>query len=1232
MSRHLTSRLTVAVAAVISLALQALAFTDISQFNPQSLNEGRPLFFTENKGQWDERVLFKADGVGGLTWYIEQDGFTVLFSVPDSTADPIADPRSLKKPNDMQRLDAIDHYPNKAHALKFKFQNALPRTAGNFLPEQTSSATAASIESSERLSWNNNYFLGNDESKWAPDCGNYQRVVLKDVWPGIDVVWRGEGKHAEFDFVVAPSADASQIQVEVLGLTGEMETNSNGEELFLPTSLGVLRQALPEAFQIEPNGSLSAVRAEFAVKGGNSFGVALPEGHDPAKPLIVDPLVYSTYLGGGGLDCIYALAPDGTDGVVVAGRTWSGDFPTTEGAFDRSLNDTSDAFVARLSGNGELLYSTYLGGSGSEQIYELTSFGEEGVVGVGDTDSDDFPTTDGAYDRSYNGGPWDAVVVGLSADGNVIRYSTFLGGGSWDTGIAIVQDGAGGVVVAGGTWSTDQDGFNRFPTTQGAFDRTYNGGDWDGFVARFSSDGRELIYSTFLGGSGWDDTKSIVSDGGGAVVVAGYTTSEDFPTTEGAFDRSFNDSSDAYVARLNGDGSELLFSTYFGGSDIDYASSIVSDGEGAVVVAGATWSNDFPTSEGAFDRSYNGNRDAFIAKLSGNGSELVYSTYLGGSRREGRWERDFPLALDGAGGIVVTGFTASDNFPTTDGAFDRSFNDSSDAFVARLSGNGELLYSTYFGGNSWDRAYALALDGAGGVFVAGRTLSDDFPTTEEAFDRSYNGNLDAFITRIDIGLEVGGEMEWSQSFGGDREEDCTALLPMPDGGYLVGGWSNSINQNQSRFYVIRTDANGGEIWTRSYRDEYSLKLYSMTQTTDGNIAMLGSMDDPNNANSHDIYFIKINPQGDELVAMQYSAADNQENRAVAATPDGGFVMAGFDSIGDDHSYDMLVSKANPDGHIEWQFNFGGIYEDYGQSVILTPDGGYLIGGYTMVPGHEGYDSVSVYVVKLNSHGGLVWENRYHDRRFAFALKILPAGNDRYALFGFDIPALEDGEGFDFNSYLLMIDGDGGQIFEREYAGDDKQVAYSAVQTPDGGFLMAGGSHMIMEMTPESGDVFLLRINSDGDSLWSQSYPADAGTQIAKCVLRTQSGEYVVAGTVSSESSLEGKDILLLKTAADPVSVQFDKEPFIPERLTLQPAFPNPFNSITTIRYSLPEASSMKLSVRDLTGRKVVVLASGNREAGVHSAIWSADGVGSGLYFVRLETDTKTITQKVLLVK
>jgi len=800
MSRHLSSRLTVAVAAVISLAVQASALTDATQFNAQSLNQGRPLFFTENKGQWDERVLFKADGAGGLTWFVERDGFTVLFSVPDTSAEPIVDPRSFGLPEEMQRFDAVDRYPNKAHALKFKFQNTLPRTASNFLPEQTSSATAASIESTERLSWNNNYFLGNDESKWAPDCGNYQRVVLKDIWNGVDVQWRGEGKHAEFDFLVAPGAEASQILVECLGLTGDLEATADGGELLLPTSLGVLRQALPEAFQIEPNGSLSAVRAEFKVNRGNSFGVVLPEGHDSDKPLIVDPIVYSTFLGDNGQDYSYGITSLDDGSVVLVGITTGSGFPVTEGAYQEEYGGNSyDGFLTKLSADGRtMLYSTYLGGNGDERLRAVKPDGEGGVVVVG-CSTGSFPITEGAFQAEYAGGRLDAFVARLNADGNELIFSTYLGGGGVDYGQFIVQDGIGGVVVGGYTDSDD------FPTTDGVFDRSYNGGD-DVFLARMSGDGRRLLYGLYLGDTERDHMRGIAQDGNGGVVIGGYTTSPEFPTTEGVYDPSFNGGADGFVAVISEDGNSLRYCTFLGSENVESVMDVEVDEDRSIVASGYTMGGAFPITEGVFDESYNGGReDVFIIRLSEDCSEALFSTYLGGDS----YDDLYCMALDSEGGVLLAGWTLSSNFPLTNEAFDRECDDAEgDGFLARLSGDGRSLwYGTYLGGRTEDRVESLTLEGGINPIVTGYTRSNDFPVTNGAYQANFGGGPeDAFIAKFNI--RTGGL--FGRVFDLSSGEPLDSALVMTNNGYSThtdseGNWrierilSGLVNLTASKF-------------------------------------------------------------------------------------------------------------------------------------------------------------------------------------------------------------------------------------------------------------------------------------------------------------------------------------------------------------------------------------------------------------------------------------------------
>ncbi|MCX6032879.1 MAG: SBBP repeat-containing protein [Chloroflexi bacterium] len=321
-------------------------------------------------------------------------------------------------------------------------------------------------------------------------------------------------------------------------------------------------------------------------------------------------LAYASFLGGNGCEDGNAIAVDAAGSAYVTGYTDSTDFPTTPGAFDTSYNAGYDAFVVKLAPAGSALaYATFLGGSGWDFGYAIAVDGAGNAYATGYTWFRDFPTTTGAFDTSFNGGDSDAFAIKLNPAGSALAYATFLGGSDTDEGYAIAVDGAGNAYATGYTWSRD------FPTTTGAFDTSFNGGDSDAFAIKLDATGSRLAYATFLGGRGDDWGKGIVGDGAGSAYVTGWTDSSDFPTTPGALDTSFDGGSDAFVVRLDPAGSALAYATLLGGSDSDFATGTALDGAGNAYVTGWTWSSDFPTTTGTFDASYNGYVDAFVAKL-----------------------------------------------------------------------------------------------------------------------------------------------------------------------------------------------------------------------------------------------------------------------------------------------------------------------------------------------------------------------------------------------------------------------------------------------------------------------------------------------------------------------------------------------------------------------------------------------------------------------------------------
>jgi hypothetical protein len=384
-----------------------------------------------------------------------------------------------------------------------------------------------------------------------------------------------------------------------------------------------------------------------------------------------------------------------------------------------------------------------------------------------------------------------------------LAWSTFIGGSEYDAAWSVVVDQDGMVTVAGSTASAN------FPTKPGAYDQTHAGTGSDGFgdcfVARFDPSATtpedQLMWSTFLGGTDDENINNVRLDSDGTVVVGGWTGSSDFPTTPGAYSEVFNGVYDTFVARLSSDGSDLLWSTFLGGSDSDYAGAfrtMVLEESGMVTITGYTLSTDFPTTPGAFDLTYNtagplGWDNGYVSRLDPTQTgqdQLVYSTYLGGTGDEGGQG----LGVHGDGLITVGGWTNSSNFPTTDGGFDTTYNGSGsngggDVFVARLdpAGNGadDLVYATYVGGSADEGANALVVDDTGMVSITGSVSSSDYPITPGAYNETYNGAWDAFVSRLSLDGNGAGDLVYSTFVGGSTNYDYGYNLDLNAHGDVV---------------------------------------------------------------------------------------------------------------------------------------------------------------------------------------------------------------------------------------------------------------------------------------------------------------------------------------------------------------------------------------------------------------------------------------------------------------
>ncbi|MCA9728040.1 MAG: SBBP repeat-containing protein [Candidatus Eisenbacteria bacterium] len=424
-------------------------------------------------------------------------------------------------------------------------------------------------------------------------------------------------------------------------------------------------------------------------------------------------------------------------------------------------------------GDPTLLWSTLYGGSSYERCHGLyvDDLGSSYITGY--TRSTNLPTTAGAYDRTQNG-EYDVFVAKFNAVGSILYWGTFLGGVDWDRAFAIRNDSEGNVVVAGLSFSPD------FPTTPAAFDTTL-GGLRDAFCAKLNSTGSELLWATYLGGDATEWCWDMILDSQDHPVMVGETVSLSFPTTPGAYDETTNNSPDAFLTKLEVDGSALIWSTVLGGTLGDHATRVLLDGDENVVVCGNSLSPNFPTTPGAIDETPNGGDDAFVSIVSADGSDLLYSTMLGGSGDDD----GHGLALASDGEIVIAGATVSPEFPVTAGAYDISHNGGQDVFVTRIDVQSPTpVWSTFLGGTENDQCFAFVLDSNDAPIVSGLVESEDFPVTSDAYDPTYNGLGDAYLTRMS---PDGSRLIWSSFFGGSDLDQGWELYLHPSGDPILAG-------------------------------------------------------------------------------------------------------------------------------------------------------------------------------------------------------------------------------------------------------------------------------------------------------------------------------------------------------------------------------------------------------------------------------------------------------------
>jgi hypothetical protein len=647
-----------------------------------------PVVFEANRGQVDAQVKFLSRG----------PGFTLFITAAETI---LADRRTGER-------------------VRLRLVGARPE------PE---------VVGLEPLPGRTHYFIGQNPLHWRTNVPTYARVAYREVYPGIDAVYRADAAlRIEQDFLVQPGADPDAIRLELDGV--QAASVDGAGDLVLATTTSQVRLSRPVAHQVV-DGNHREIQAAWIVRGPREVGFGL--GHyDRSLPLVIDPVItWATLLGGTGDDQAFGVALDAVGNVLVTGDTTSLDFPDASG-----LPVGTDAFVTKIDANGQsLIYSAYIGGSGTDGARAIAADSGANVYLAGFTDSPDFPITAGTV-QPVHGGGLDGFVVKLDPTGAIL-YSTYLGGAESDTALGIAVDANGRAHVAGGTRSSE------FPISN-ALQPTPGGGTCgiapdtfpcrDAFVARLNPLGTDLEYSTFLGGSDDDAANGIALDRNVNAYVTGFTLSGNFPTTPGSLQPAPRGGLDAFVARVDADGS-LGWSTYLGGSGSDTADGIAVDTAGRSHVVGSTASANFPATGGD---SFIGATDGFVTKLDAAGSAVLWSRSTGSAVPTA-------VALNNVADVRLVANNLVCTMPTIPPGCAESH---VDVVVDKRSGvDGHRLDIITFGGRSnlaagQDFGQAIVTRGVVFLWVAGFTRAANFPTTPGTVQPAHQGGADAFVVKL----------------------------------------------------------------------------------------------------------------------------------------------------------------------------------------------------------------------------------------------------------------------------------------------------------------------------------------------------------------------------------------------------------------------------------------------------------------------------------------------------
>lgn len=667
-------------------------------------------FFIENKGQWDDRALFLSK-MQNLNFWITPNGVVYDYYRIEKNEKKFNDDLT---PNENYG-SITKHY---GHIVFSKFLNSNPNPI---------------VEKNDIKETYHNYFIGDDQTKWKTNVPLFSNIVLKNIYQGIDVSYFYQEDNVRHDFIIAPNANPYQIKYKFEGQQ-KLSITGNGD-LIVHTSLGEIVHTKLFAFQ-EIGNAKQPVDCKFVIEQDNIVRFELGN-YDKNKTLIIDPVVrtFSSYLGSTSTDYAQSTTIDLSGFVYITGYTLSSAFPVTAGAYQTIISTTPDAFVTKMNATGSaLVFSTFLGGNGDDRAVAIKVDANSTIYLAGYTTSTNYPVTTGAF-RTTNSGGNDVFATRLSAAGNSLLQSTYIGGSSTELAYGMTIDNSGSMYITGYTASTN------YPVSVGAF-RTTNSGGNDVFLTKLNPGGQTLAYSTYIGGSSTDIAYGVEIDQFGAAYVTGYTASTNYPVTAGAYHTVYT-ATDPFLTKFNSTGTALIYSTLMPGNSTDIAWGIAVDNQQQATIVGYTFSTlNFPLVN-AFRTTYLSG-EAFMTKFNSSGNGLIFSTYFGGNSSDYFYD----VVVDIEGLLYAAGYVSSTDITVTFDAAQPFSGGGTEGILVQVSPTGALRYSTYIGGSSTDQAYwyqCMDINQVNEVAVAGYTFSTNFPVSATAYQRVASSTPDGFI-------------------------------------------------------------------------------------------------------------------------------------------------------------------------------------------------------------------------------------------------------------------------------------------------------------------------------------------------------------------------------------------------------------------------------------------------------------------------------------------------------